>query len=61
MTEERCENCKCWKKDSESDGFCKRYPPSSLYNTMTFRVIDVCKTTPKDSWCGEWKAKEGEQ
>ncbi len=66
MSEQRCENCRFWKrlpKDEEEPGLgdCKRHAPRPIIALSGLRM-DECLSeiywpeTREEDWCGEWQA-----
>jgi len=54
MNERRCEICRCWERDSDTDfGLCKAHGPqatvATIYEGMEFRI--VWPKTGKDDSC----------
>jgi hypothetical protein len=53
---ERCETCRCFKIDKESE-YCRRYPPLPTVDLSEGEIVSIFPSTAKDNWCAEWKAK----
>ena len=59
MIEEKCSNCRYWKKESDWRGVCMRYPPQLLPVTVLGSSVSLNNRYPSakdDDWCGEYKS-----
>lgn len=55
IPKEACSNCRCWlKHDGGNSGWCRRYPPTAVWDSEG-RADSYTPSTTNDDWCGEWR------